>query len=135
MAKREKKKSENVTRVNRNRKLDFRLTEEEYKSIEEMSKTFGLSKADVIRHRVLNNSVPLVLNKLEMIKEINAISSELGKSGSNLNQLAHYANRLKIEGVVEAKTLNRLDVLLEQYNTILRKVHISLREVIRKLSK
>ena len=135
MAKREKKKSEEVTRVNRNRKLDFRLTEEEYKSIEEMSKTFGLSKADVIRHRVLNNSVPLVLNKLEMIKEINAISSELGKSGSNLNQLAHYANRLKIEGVVEAKTLNRLDVLLEQYNTILRKVHISLRDVIRKLSK
>ena len=135
MAKREKKKSEEVTRVNRNRKLDFRLTEEEYKSIEEVSKTFGLSKADVIRHRVLNNSVPLVLNKLEMIKEINAISSELGKSGSNLNQLAHYANRLKIEGVVEAKTLNRLDVLLEQYNTILKKVHISLREVIRKLSK
>ena len=135
MEKREKKKSENVTRVKRNRKLDFRLTEEEYKSIEEMSKTFGLSKADLIRHRVLDNSVPLVLNKLEMIKEINAISSELGKSGSNLNQLAHYANRLKIEGVVEAKTLNRLDVLLEQYNTILKKVHISLREVIRKLSK
>lgn len=131
----EKKKRREVIKDNRTRKIDFRLTEDEYKSIEELAETFGLTKADLIRNRVLENTVPLVINKLEMIRELNTVSSELGKSGSNLNQLAHHANRMRIQGIVEPSTLKRLDLFFEQHNTILKELHIALRNIIRKLSK
>lgn len=130
-----KKKRREVIKDNRTRKIDFRLTEDEYKSIEELAETFGLTKADLIRNRVLENAVPLVINKLEMIRELNTVSSELGKSGSNLNQLAHHANRMRIQGIVEPSTLKRLDLFFEQHNTILKELHIALRNIIRKLSK
>lgn len=135
MKKLEEKKGAILLREKKSKKIDFRLSEDEYKSIEELAKTFGLTKAELIRNRVLDNSTPLVVNKLEMIKELNLISSELGKSGSNLNQLAHHANRMRVQGIIEPSILKRLDLFFEQHNIILKELHIALRSVIRKLSK
>jgi hypothetical protein len=110
-------------------KIDVRFTEDEYKLITEMEQTLGLTKTQLVRSKVLYNGAGTVINAKDLIQELGKLGAELGRSGNNLNQLAHYANNLKLKDILSPVVAERLDLLMQDHvkyradlNTILRKL-------------
>jgi hypothetical protein len=97
-------------------KIDVRFTEAEYRLIAEMERTLGISKTDLVRSKVLHNGAATVINAKELIRELTQIGTELGRSGNNINQLAHYANTLKLK--------NRLSPVVAEHFTRLLEAHL-----------
>lgn len=118
---------------NRTKKIDARFTEDEYKIIEEMEKTLGLRKTDLVRMRLLTNSTALVINAKEFIAELNSIGLELHRQGTNINQLARHANTLKLEGRLDADVISEFMILMEKHAKNQETLEVSLRKVMRSL--
>ena len=119
----------------RNRSIHCRFTEKEYQLIENMERVFSLSKANLIRTRVLENAEPLILDGLEFAKELRAIGAELGRAGNNINQLAKHANTLEKSGLLNESVVARFNVLIEGYNVVQTELVKTLRKVTRDSAK
>lgn len=112
------------------KKLDARFTEEEYNQILALAKELGISKTELVRMRVLNDAAKTVINARELIKLLDGIGAEMGRSGNNINQLAKHANTLKLLGDVPPSVAAKFNELLEDYIAIQRSLETSLRKVI-----
>lgn len=119
----------------RTKKIDARFTEEEYQLIQDLEKTLGVSKTEIIRIRVLNGSAHLVVNAKAMIEQLDQIGAELGRTGNNINQLAKYANTLNKRGIMSSQIAERFEILFEKHIQIQTMLEISLRKIIRYLGK
>lgn len=117
------------------RKIDARFTEEEYQLIQDMEKTLGLKKTDIVRLRVLGSASSQLLNAKELIAALDGVGAELGKSGSNINQLARYANILQKRGMLSVQVLNQFNLLFEKYLTNQQILELTLRKIMRAMSK
>jgi hypothetical protein len=89
-----------MTEGKRIRKIDARFTEAEYRLIEEMEQTLGLKKTELVRLRLLEGSLGLVVNAKELMIALDKVGTELGRAGNNINQLARYANLLNQKGAL-----------------------------------
>jgi len=124
-----KRKGRPPLKKKRTFKIDVRFTEDEYKLVTEMEQTLGLSKTHLVRSRLLNSGSVTVVNAKQLIKELGILGTELGRSGNNINQLAHYANNLKLKDILSPVVAERLELLMQDHlrqraelNTILRKL-------------
>lgn len=117
----------------RSKKIDVRFTEDEYRSVEEMEQTLGINKADLIRKRLLHEDRSIVLNAKELIRTLDEIGAELGRSGNNINQLAHYANLLKLKQLLVPDIAERFLNMLSAYIGQQQSLEATLRSVIRQL--
>ena len=115
-------------------KIDVRFTEEEYKLILAMELALGTSRTKLIRSRLLHNGTKVVINAKDVIRELNEIGAELGRSGNNLNQLAHYANILNQKNILSPVVVERFNLLLESYLKSRTELDSSLRKIIRSLA-
>lgn len=116
------------------KKIDARFTEKEYALVLEMEKTLGVSKTDLVRLRVLNQSQTVLINAKEMIALLDRIGTELGRSGNNINQLARYANILKKQGILSPVVTERFLVLFGDYVRQQHALETALRKIIRMMS-
>jgi uncharacterized protein (DUF1778 family) len=123
-----------LTEAKRTFKIDVRFTEDEYKMIVEMARTFGISRTNLVRQRVLKNGDGIVINARALILELNQIGAELSRSGNNLNQLAYYANVLKLKEILSPVVVERYLLLLEENLKCRSKLDATLRKIIRQLS-
>ena len=114
-------------------KIDVRFTEDEYKLVTEMEQTLGLSKTQLVRSRLLNNGTVTVVNAKQLIKELSILGTELGRSGNNINQLAHYANTIKLKEILSPVVAERLELLMQDHLKLRTELHIILRKLIRML--
>jgi len=117
----------------RNKKIDVRFTESEYQSIEMLERTLGISKTELVRCKVLENANSLVINSKELIAKLDQIGTELGRSGNNLNQLAHYTNILKLKDALSPDVVERSNSLFESYLEKQRSLESLLRAIVRLL--
>ncbi|WP_345949018.1 plasmid mobilization relaxosome protein MobC [Mucilaginibacter sp. PAMB04274] len=115
----------------RTRKIDARFTEEEYQTIIEMEREFGISRADIIRSHVLSGAQQRVINGKELISQLDLIGGELGRAGNNINQLARYANILKKQNILSPGLIEQFNLLLEKYHGNQVVLEVTLRKVIR----
>jgi hypothetical protein len=115
----------------RTKKIDARFTEQEYKEILELEMTLGIRKTDLVRAGLLKNSQPTIINAKELIAQLDQAGAELGRSGNNINQLAHYANILVKKSVLSPVVVERFNILLEQYLTNQKDLETALRKIIR----
>ncbi len=113
----------------RTKKIDARFTEEEYKLVQEMEKTLGVRKTDLVRNGLLKNSRSVIINAKELIGQLEKAGAEIGRSGNNINQLARYANMLNKKDILSPVVAERFNILLGQYldnqkglETVLRKI-------------
>ncbi|MDR2269532.1 MAG: MobC family plasmid mobilization relaxosome protein [Sphingobacterium sp.] len=74
--------------------IKAKLTDDEFKALLEIQKTSGLNRMELIRRRVLGKMASTTINISELLNALNAIGSELGRAGNNINQLAKHANTL-----------------------------------------
>lgn len=74
----------------RSHHITLRLTDSEFDLIASTAKEAGLSRSDYIRKQALEKEVCIKYDIVADISEINQLTSEIGKIGSNLNQIARY---------------------------------------------
>jgi len=56
-----------------------------------------------------------IVNKKDLIKQLDKIGVQIGKIGNNINQIAKYANIQHKSGKIDQGTLNRFNDQMEQY--------------------
>lgn len=73
--------------------LTARFNEEEARAVRQIAERTGLSVGALLRHALLNVPPPHARHRPSVNhKAVAKLLGELGKIGSNINQLAHYAH-------------------------------------------
>jgi hypothetical protein len=124
-----------MKKENRTKKIDARFTEAEYKVILALEKELGVRKTDLVRSRLLDSTPAIVINAKELIRSLDSIGAELGRSGNNINQLAHYANILINKRALSPVVIERFNTLFEQYIDNQKIIETALRSVIRAMGR
>lgn len=122
-----------LTEGKRTFKIDVRFTEEEYKLITEMEQALGLSKTQLVRSKLLHDGTGAVINAKELIGTLIGLGNELGRSGNNINQLAHYANTLKLKEILSPVVAERLELMMIDHFRSRAELNTTLRKLIRML--
>ncbi|WP_243770776.1 plasmid mobilization protein [Mucilaginibacter rubeus] len=115
----------------RSKKIDVRFTEEEYRMILLWEETLGINKTDLIRGRVLQKTKEVIVNAKALIEEIDAIGTELGRCGNNINQLARHANTLNKAGRLNPSVINEFNRLFTDYLKRIETLETTFRKLIR----
>ncbi len=115
----------------RTRRFELRLSEAERSQFLELEKALGLSRADIVRIRVLQHSKRMLVNTTEVMKLLDSIGTEIGRSGNNINQLAKHANILRQQGMLHVALISDLIPLLTEYVRLQRELEQSIRQLIR----
>lgn len=118
----------------RNKIVNIRFTEEEFRSILEMETELGISRTDLIRSRLLHQSRQRVANAKDLISHLDLIGAEMGRAGNNINQLARYANILRKQNILSEAVTERFNQLLETYLRNQTDLEAALRKMIRMMS-
>lgn len=78
------------------------LTDEEYEAFSERCKTYGMSQAEMIRQSITGAVIHPIIKVSaasdELLSSVGRMTSEYGKIGSNLNQIARFLNACTIFG-------------------------------------
>ena len=77
----------------RSRKIIVRFTESEFDTISSGAKSAGMSLSAYVRHLAVCGKVDVHYRLAHDSEDLGAILAQLGKIGSNLNQIARYYNR------------------------------------------
>ncbi|MGF7079724.1 plasmid mobilization protein [Mucilaginibacter sp. UYCu711] len=115
MKKQKSKGRPSMTEGKRAIMVNARFTNEEYQNLLDLEKELGLSRADLIRSRVLHNAPQKIINARQMIGSLDAIGTEMGHAGNNINQLARYANILRKKGILSPIVIESFSLLMETY--------------------
>lgn len=70
--------------------ITLRLSEIEYELVMDRVKESGLSRSEYLRRQIINGSFEIRYEIVADMPELERIGSELGKIGTNLNQIAKY---------------------------------------------
>ena len=124
-----------LTEGKREKKITARFTEDEYKTVEELETTLGITKTELVRMRLLENAVDVILNAKELITALDSIGAELGRCGNNINQLAKYANILQKKNKSDPSIVKQFNALLSAYLEKQERLEISLRRIIRAIGR
>lgn len=76
--------------IQRSHHISLRLTDMEYQIVEDAAKEQNLSRSDYIRKVLLDGSHSVTYEIVADIPELQKLTAEFGKIGSNLNQIAKY---------------------------------------------
>ncbi|WP_316786581.1 plasmid mobilization relaxosome protein MobC [Pedobacter frigiditerrae] len=113
------------------RRFELRLSDQEMMQFLELEKSLGISRSDIVRIRVLKNAVNMLTNTKELMKKLDAIGAELGRSGNNINQLAKHANILQKQGLLNQSVATEFASLLGGYVTVQQELEKNIRQIIR----
>ena len=115
----------------RTKYINVRFTEDEYRQITELEKELSVSKADLIRMRILSDTKKIVINSKELIRHLDLVGAEIGRIGNNINQLARHANTLQLKGALYPTIIKDFNRLFDEYIVVQQKFEVSLRKIIR----
>ena len=124
-----------MTEGKRTKKIDVRFTEDEYRVAEQLEETLGISKTELVRMRLLENAPAVIINAKALITAIDAIGTELGRCGNNINQFARYVNALQKRNKADPTVTARFNALFSDYISNQEKLEIALRSVIRMIGR
>ena len=79
--------------MSRNQRITVRFTDTEFAIIENAAKQANLSLAAYVRTQTLKGNVHTKIEIVADVPEIKSLLAEVGKIGSNLNQIAKYFNQ------------------------------------------
>lgn len=113
------------------RRFELRLSEQELMQFLELEKSLGISRSDIVRIRVLKNAANMLTNTKELMKKLDAIGAELGRSGNNINQLAKHANILQKQGLLSQSVATEFTSLLGGYITVQQELEKNIRQIVR----
>lgn len=103
--------------------------------IGELEETVGISKTDLVRERLLHSARLTIINAKELTAVLNAVGTELGRSGNNINQLARYANTLTKKNVLSLAVIEHFNTLFATHIENRRQLEAALRKIILALTR
>lgn len=115
----------------RTRIIKAKLTDEEFEALLEIQKTAGLNRMELIRKRVLHGGSTLTINIKELLGTLDAIGTEMGRAGNNINQLARHANVLNKQGKLNSEIITEFNKLFTAYIRIQQELEKTLRQILR----
>lgn len=83
------KKAESAVLTHR---LSVRLSDTQYEIIKSYAEEMGMSMADYIRHQAIHGKINISYPIVASVPDIQELTSQFGKIGGNLNQIAKYFN-------------------------------------------
>ena len=120
-----------MTSGKRTKIIKARLTEDEFKQVLIIEKALGLTRMELIRKRVLYNSSKVLVNAVELLKQLDAVGAEMGRAGNNINQLARHANILNNQGLLTESVVREFNELFRSYIAKQQEMEKTIREIIR----
>lgn len=73
-------------------RLVVRLSDTQYEIIQKYAEQMGISMAAYIRHQAVHGKIIISYPIVASVPEIQKLTAQYGKIGSNLNQIAKYFN-------------------------------------------
>lgn len=113
------------------RRFELRLSDQELHQFLELERSLGISRADIVRIRVLRNSSKMLVNTKELMNQLDKIGAELGRAGNNINQLARHANILQKQGLLGPNVTAEFTSLFSEYIKVQRELEKLIRQIIR----
>ena len=106
----------------RNRIVRFRVSEEDVTKLKDLAKARGLSLSDMIRRSALSVRMPSRTFDHTHAVLLARMLGELGRVGSNMNQLARRSNAGKLEGYQRqlSETITEIDMLRSRIRELIR---------------
>lgn len=86
--------------MKREHRITIRLTDTEFSIIENSAEQAYMSISEYMRKQIMEGQVNTKFEVVADVKEIKKLIGELGKIGSNLNQIARYFNQ---GGIISAE--------------------------------
>jgi len=118
----------------RTKHIKARVTEDEYRMITNQWRSLSLKESDYLRLMVLKpDSVKIKVNASELIRLLDELGAELGRSGNNINQLARHANFLNKRGMLNAEIIAKFNGLFSEYISLFREIEKEIRLLLRQL--
>jgi len=126
-------KAPKVERKFRTERFELRLTAQEKADFIQLENKLGISRSDIVRQRVLEKAMPKVLDASRLLDQLDALGTELGRAGNNINQLARHANTFSKRGLLGPDVAQELNLRLMGYIDIQRKLERQIRSLLRKM--
>jgi hypothetical protein len=111
--------------------IKAKLTDDEFNQVLAIEKALGINRMELIRTRVLHHSDKILINGISLLKELDTLGAEMGRSGNNINQLARHANVLHNRGLLGESVVIEFNSLFRDYVRIRNDTEKSLRQIIR----
>ncbi|VTP87517.1 hypothetical protein [Sphingobacterium daejeonense] len=84
--------------VQRHRRFELRLSDEEHAQFLELEIALSMNRADIVRIWVLQHSKKMLVNTTEIMKLLDSIGTEIGRSGNKINEMAKTSQHLATTG-------------------------------------
>ena len=117
----------------RDKFINVRFTDDEFKQVIELEKQLGLSRTDLIRMRILADSRKMIMDSRVLIKYLDDAGTEMGRIGNNINQLAKHANVVRLKGELNPSIVYRFNNLFNEYIKVKQSLETTIRKIIRKM--
>ena len=114
---------------NKTAEIKVRCLLREKEEIIRRAKTYGLTITDFVLRKCLDRKI--VFNHIEVVQEIHQLNLELARAGSNINQLAKYANTVQKVKRLKPEIADKFNAIMTDY---LQKQD-EIRKVFRKLTR
>lgn len=115
----------------RTRIIKAKLTDEEFEKLLAIQKAAGMNRMELIRKRVLGAGSTVTVNTKELLIALDAIGTELGRAGNNINQLARHANILNRQSKLAPEVVNEFNRLFTDYIRVQQELEKTLRQILR----
>ncbi|WP_256009444.1 plasmid mobilization protein [Desertivirga xinjiangensis] len=117
--------------MNKIKRFELRLTEDEHLQLLKLERELGISKTELVRRRVLQDSGKVLVQGRELLAQMDKIGTEMGRSGNNINQLAKHTNALNKLGLIPASTVEEFNKLLSNHLRQQKEIEKLMRNLIR----
>lgn len=117
--------------VQRPRRFELRLSDEEHAQFLELEKALGMNRADIVRIWVLQHSKKMLVNTTEIMKLLDSTGTEIGRSGNKINKMAKQANILQQQGILQPSLIRDLATLFTEYIQLQRRLERTFRYLLR----
>jgi hypothetical protein len=117
--------------LNRDKRFELRLSAQELADFIELEQQLGISRADIIRIRVLQNSAKVLVNAKALLLQLDGIGTDLGRSSSSINALAILANDMAEQGLLTEAIAGEFNELLRFYVQTQQDIEKVLRQILR----
>lgn len=115
--------------------VQARVTEEEFASLRKQAADLGITVTELLRNRLLDSRAPRTINTKELLRQLDEIGTELGRTGNNINQLARHANTLAKLGGSPKATMTAFVPLFQGYISHQDTLEKLIRHLLRKMAR
>lgn len=106
---------------NKNKRFEIRLTEKQDKMLREQAAKAGLEVSEYARRKIFKGEKGII-DSIKFLEEYMQYIHEIRKIGTNINQVAHYANILKNNDMLSTDVIKEMTVELSHLTTVEQKI-------------